>query len=102
MAVPRRTPRAAEPLEPRTLFAVAPAPSPALDHDPSVRVVIDYSLDDNHFFDTQQKKDLLQQAADSVVKWFKDELLAINAGGGDTWEAVFDHPATGDRQVERN
>ena len=106
MVVPRRFihPAAApaEPLEPRTLFAVPPGPSPALDAEPSVRVVIDYSLDDNHFFDTQQKRDLLQQAADSVVRWFKDELLAINPGSGDVWEAVFDNPATGRRQAERN
>jgi hypothetical protein len=104
MVVPLRHTRKAEPLEPRRLLAAAaaPAPSPALDTQTSVHVVIDYSLDDNHFFDTQQKKDLLQQAADSVVKWFKDELLAIAPGGGDTWEAVFDDPATGSRHVERN
>jgi hypothetical protein len=104
MVVPLRHTRKAETLEPRRLLAAAaaPAPSPALDTQTSVRVVVDYSLDDNHFFDTQQKKDLLQQAADSVVKWFKDELLAIAPGGGDTWEAVFDDPATGNRHVERN
>ena len=45
------------------LFAVAPAMSAALDREPSVRVSIDYSLDDNNFFDTQQKRTLLQQAA---------------------------------------
>src|SRR3954454_24793038 len=107
MVVPRRPTRAAEPLEPRTLFAAAPtagapAASPALLAQPTVHVLIDYSLDDNHFFDTQQKKDLLQQAADSVVQWFKDELLAINPSGGDSWEVVFDDPAQGNRHVERN
>jgi len=104
MVVRRRPSRTPEPLEPRTLFAAAAAPaaSPALDAQPSVHVLIDYSLDDNHFFDTQQKKDLLQQAADSVVQWFKDDLLAITPGGGDSWEVVFDDPATGNRQTMRN
>lgn len=94
--------RTLECLEPRTLFAVAPPTSPATITEPTVRVVIDYSLDSNRFFDTQQKKDLLQQAADSVARWMKDELLAINPSGGDTWEAVFDHPATGARRTARN
>ena len=102
MVVRCRPIRAIEPLEPRTLLAVAPASSPALDAEPSVQVVIDYTLDDNGFFDTPQKRDLLQQAADSVVKWFKDELLAIDPGGGDTWEMVFDDPATGQRHTKRD
>src|SRR3954464_10216111 len=89
-------------LEPRLLFAVAPAPSPALDASPTVHVTIDYSLDANHFFDTQQKRDLLQQAVEGVTKWFRDALLPINPGGGDDWEAVFDNPATGQRQSVRN
>src|SRR4029078_10444607 len=97
MVVRRRPSRSPEPLEPRTLFAAAAAPaaSPALDAQPSVHVLIDYSLDDNHFFDTQQKKDLLQQAADSVVQWFKDDLLSIVPSGGDSWDAVLEDPETG-------
>src|SRR5688500_2194260 len=97
----RRTTRP-ETLEPRTLLAVAPAPSPAVDPAPTISVAIDYSLDTNHFFDTQLKRDLLRQAADSVVAWFKDSLLAIDPGGGDSWEAVFDHPGTGARHTVRN
>ena len=83
------------PLEPRFLFATAPAPSPSLQTDPTVHVVIDYSLDTNSFFDTQPKRDLLQQAADLVANWFRDDLMAITPGGGDSWDAVIDHPATG-------
>lgn len=94
--------RTSEVLEPRTLLAVVPAPSPALDAAPSVHVRIDYSLDTNRFFDTQQKRDLLQQAADSVVKWFKDQLPAINPVGGNTWDAKLDHPATGNQISIRN
>jgi hypothetical protein len=82
-------------LEPRRLLAAAPAPSPALQTAPTVHVRVDYSLDTNNFFDTQAKRDLLQQAADLVAGWFRDELLAIVPGGGDTWDAVLDHPATG-------
>jgi hypothetical protein len=88
-------------LEPRVLFA-APAPSPALQVPSTVQVVIDYSLDANHFFDTQQKRDLLQQAADSVSKWFTDQLAAINPSGGDTWDAVLDDPATGQQRTISN
>ena len=90
-----------EPLEPRTLFA-APPPSPALNVAPTVAVVIDYSLDANGFFDTQQKRDLLQQAADSVVKWFSDQLMPITPAGTDSWDAVLDHPATGLQQTITN
>ena len=82
-------------LDPRTLFAVAPAPSPALQAAPSIQVVIDYSLDANSFFNTQAKRDLLQQAAESVAEWFRDDLLAIAPSGGDQWSATLDHPATG-------
>lgn len=81
-------------LEPRTLFAV-PAPSAALFTAPTVRVVIDYSLDANNFFNTQSKRDLLRQAADSVAEWFADSLLALAPAGTDSWDAVLDHPATG-------
>ena len=86
---------AAHALEPRTLLAVAPAPSPALQTGPTVHVRIDYSLDTNSFFNTQAKRDLLQQAADLVARWFRDELLSITPGGGDSWDAVLDHPANG-------
>jgi hypothetical protein len=68
----------------------------------TIQVVIDYSLDANHFFDTQQKRDLLQQAADSVAKWFTDQLAAINPAGGDTWDAVLDDPATGQQRTITN
>src|SRR3954470_2140071 len=89
-------------LEPRVLYAVAPAPSPALQTGPTVQVVIDYTYDTNHFFDTQPKRDLLQQAADSVVKWFRDDLLSITPSAADTWEAIFDNPATGAQKTVSN
>src|SRR4051812_3181100 len=89
-------------LEPRVLFAVAPAPSPALQTGPTVQVVIDYAYDTNHFFDSQPKRDLLQQAADSVARWFRDDLLSIIPAGGDTWDAIFDNPATGAQKTLSN
>ncbi|MFM9960123.1 MAG: ELWxxDGT repeat protein [Planctomycetaceae bacterium] len=63
-------------------------------------VVIDYSFDTDNFFDTQAKKDLLQTVADSLASRLEDNLLAITPGptgfGFDnTWDAIFDHPATG-------
>ena len=66
-------------------------------------VLIDYSLDTNNFFDTQAKRDLLQTAADSLANRLNDHLLAISPGptgfGFDnTWDAIFDHPATGAEQ----
>jgi hypothetical protein len=84
-----------EPLERRVLFAAAPAPSPALDAGSTVQVVIDYSLDTNGFFDTQSKRDLLRQAAESVVKWFRDDLAALVPTVSDKWSATLDHPGTG-------
>ena len=63
-------------------------------------VLIDYSLDTNNFFDTQDKKDLLQTVADSLAGRLVDNLLAITPGPSglgfdNTWDAIFDHPATG-------
>ncbi len=74
-----------EPLEARTLLTT---------------VVIDYSLDTNNFFDTQDKKDLLQTVADSLASRLNDNLLAITPGPSgfgfpNTWDTIFDHPGTG-------
>ena len=63
-------------------------------------VRIDYSLDTNNFFDTQEKKDLLQLAADTIIVRFGDTLDAIVPGGGSTWKAVFTHPGTGQAGFE--
>ena len=77
----------AELLERRVLFALT--------------VQIDYSFDTNNFFDTQEKRDLLQAAADTVVASFRDRLDAINPGGGNTWKAIIDDPSTaGTREVD--
>ena len=61
----------------------------------SVNVTINYSFDTQNFFDTQLKRDLLQHAADQIVRQFDDELSAIVPGGSNTWSARFSHPGTG-------
>lgn len=61
----------------------------------TINVLIDYSLDTNNFFDSQDKKDLLQTAADAIGSRLTDTLSAITPSGSNTWTAIFDHPGTG-------
>lgn len=56
---------------------------------------IDYSLDTAGFFASQSRRDLLQTAADGLVKRFSDDLGAIVPGGVNTWTTTLLHPATG-------
>jgi Ca2+-binding RTX toxin-like protein len=58
-------------------------------------VLVDYSLDTNNFFDTQEKMDLFQTAVDNLAGRLTDSLLEISASGPNTWSARFDHPGTG-------
>ena len=70
----------------------------------AINIVFDYSLDANNFFDTQAKRDVLDQAA-SIFEVFTDDLDAIVPGTvynqgttdefADTWTATFTNPATG-------
>ena len=62
---------------------------------PGLRVRFDYTYDTGNFFDTQEKKDLLQLAGDILMSAMGDDLAAIVPGGGNTWTAIFDNPATG-------
>ncbi|MFO0912639.1 MAG: cadherin domain-containing protein [Pirellulales bacterium] len=64
----------------------------------AVTIAIDYSYDTNNFFDTQAKRDLLQQAADSIGQYLNDSLSAIvpgNKPGAGSWSALFTAPGTG-------
>lgn len=61
----------------------------------AITISIDYTYDANNFFDTQQKKDLLQAAADTLANRFTDNLSAIVPTGGSHWNATFYNPATG-------
>ncbi|HUG71644.1 MAG TPA: dockerin type I domain-containing protein [Pirellulaceae bacterium] len=56
---------------------------------------VDYSLDTNNFFNSQLKRNLLQQAVDSILSQLGDDLAAIMPSGGNTWTAEFPHPGTG-------
>lgn len=62
---------------------------------PSVTVRIDYSLDANNFFDTPEKRNILQSALDEVVTGFTDDLSALSADGINTYTVSFTNPSTG-------
>lgn len=61
----------------------------------AITIQIDYSYDTNNFFDTQLKKDLLQDAADTLANRLTDQLTAIVPDGSNTWTERFFNPATG-------
>ena len=63
---------------------------------PGLHVRFDYTHDTSGFFDTQEKKDLLQLAGDVLVGAMGDDLEAIIPGAGNTWTA--DLPQPGDRR----
>jgi uncharacterized repeat protein (TIGR01451 family) len=66
---------------------------------PSVlRVRFDYSFDTNNFFDTQQKKDVLEAAAEAILARLGDDLAAITPGADKSWTATFSNPASGFEQ----
>ncbi|MBC8354315.1 MAG: hypothetical protein H8E66_20160 [Planctomycetes bacterium] len=60
---------------------------------------IDYSLDTNDFFDSQLKKDLFEQAVDSVLSQLGDDLAAIVPSNGNSWIAEISHPGTGSSET---
>lgn len=70
-----------------------------------INIQFDYTYDTNNFFDTQAKRDLLDQAAavyesgqtGSVINPYgiSDSLKAILPTGGNTWAANFTNPGTG-------
>ncbi|MFW6062372.1 MAG: hypothetical protein ACOC93_06145 [Planctomycetota bacterium] len=59
-----------------------------------VEIEFDYSLDTNGFFALQQRRAVMEHAADTLLR-FTDPLDPIDPGGDDTWEAFFLHPGTG-------
>jgi hypothetical protein len=62
----------------------------------------DYIYDSNNFFNTQAKKDLLEQKVASYFTPFTDNLTAITPSGSNTWTAKFTHPGTGLEQSIAN
>ncbi len=72
----------------RTPIAVSPAPAVG-----PLRVRFDYSLDISQFFNTAEKRDILQVAADIVLSRFSDSLAAITPSGTNIWQAVLFNPS---------
>jgi hypothetical protein len=63
---------------------------------------IDYSLDANNFFSTQERRNVFQSVANSVASKFSDQLSAIQPVGSDQWIAKFLNPATGTQDTRTN
>lgn len=61
----------------------------------SLSIQIDYSYDNDKFFNTQAKKDLMQLAANTLAADLNDSLTAITPSGTNTWSATFPDPSTG-------
>lgn len=68
----------------------------------ALTIVIDYSYDTNNFFDTQEKRDLFQLAANTYAARIVDNLTAITPSGSNTWAAEFTDPATGETVQKAN
>lgn len=62
----------------------------------------DYSLDKSNFFDTAEKRQALQQAADILSSHLSDVLTAITPGAGNSWLATFADPSTGTATSKSN
>jgi hypothetical protein len=84
----------------KLVIALLVAASGALCFTPrasAITIQIDYSYDTNDFFNTQAKKDLLQDAANTLAARLTDNLSAITPGGNNTWSETFFSPATGNQ-----
>ena len=62
---------------------------------PTVSFVFNYSLDTNHFFDTQAKKDVLEAAGHLIGDRLLDSLNAITPSGSNSWKPNIINPSTG-------
>ncbi len=62
----------------------------------------DYSLDASGFFATQERRNSLQFAANSIISKFSDQLTAIRPTGIDQWTATFLNPSTGAEDTRNN
>ena len=67
----------------------------------AIDIVFDYRYDEtanggNNFFNTQEKRDLLDDAALYFENAFDDTLDAINPTGSNTWSPRFTNPGTGE------
>jgi hypothetical protein len=60
-----------------------------------LRFRFDYSLDSSGFFADNQRRQILQNVADSITSKLSDTLQAIVPSGASTWTATFPDPSTG-------
>jgi hypothetical protein len=61
-------------------------------------IVVDYTYDTQNFFNTQERRDALQAAADRYAAIITTPLLEVTAsynGGASDWRVGFTHPGTG-------
>jgi len=68
--------------------------------DSPLNIRVDFTHDDFNFFDTPEKRDLVQFAADLLVERLGDDLAAISPSGNNTWQAIFIDPADADEQIQ--
>jgi VCBS repeat-containing protein len=71
----------------------------AEEDDSRISVDVDYRFDTNNFFDTQAKRDALEETLDDVASRLSDDLDPIIPGDGNTWEMSFLDPSTGESVV---
>jgi hypothetical protein len=84
----RRRSRVFEALEPRQML--------------TIKFVFNYSLDTNHFFDTQTKKSMLEFAGKMLSERLGDTLSAITPSGNNKWTATIYNPGTGNLKTLSN
>src|SRR3954452_23116665 len=69
----------------------------------SINIAIDYSFDTNHFFDSEGKRYLIEQAANILESALgNDHLAATAARGSSSGAASSPDPATGEMQTIAN
>lgn len=63
----------------------------------AIEIRIDYTYDTGNFFDTQEKRDVIEAVANFYGDMIQDQLLAIDPAEFDqaSWNARFTHPTTG-------
>lgn len=64
----------------------------------ALAIQFDYSFDTSNFFDTQAKKDVLEQAPNVFESRFVNDLLAIEPSGSNTWTWTITAPGSGASQ----
>ena len=62
----------------------------------------DYSMDPSGFFNSQERRNSLQFAANSIISKFSDQLTSIQPTGTDEWTAKFLNPSSGAQDIRTN